>query len=240
MNIVHKYLRNNKIFPHLWCPGCGNGIILGAVIRAIDKLQLDKNEVVIVSGIGCSGRSSTYVDFHTVHTPHGRALTFATGIKLGSMINKDDLKVIVLMGDGDALSMGGNHFIHACRRAVDITAVVFNNSVYGMTGGQKSPTSSVSKEINKRWEEFEKPLSVVDIAIASGAEYVARGDVYHAVISEKLIREGISFPGFAVIEMLSTCPTHMKKNPVDMLNELKESTTTDKNSNDKIVIGRIK
>jgi len=113
--LIHHYLRHDKKFPHLWCPGCGNGIVLGALIRAIDDLKYAKDEIVLVSGIGCSGRMSVYVDFNTLHTTHGRALTFATGIKLA----KPSLKVIVIMGDGDALAIGGNHFIHAARRNID-------------------------------------------------------------------------------------------------------------------------
>jgi len=135
--LIHKYLRHDKKFPHVWCPGCGNGIVLGALIRAIDRIGYEKDDFVLVSGIGCSGRLPVYVDFNTLHTTHGRALTFATGIKLA----KPRLKVIVVMGDGDAVSIGGNHFIHAARRNIDITAIVMNNRIYGMTGGQYSPLS---------------------------------------------------------------------------------------------------
>jgi len=134
--LVHKYLRHDKKFPHVWCPGCGNGIVLGAMIRAIDRLGYSKDDIVMVSGIGCSGRLPVYVDFNTLHTTHGRALTFATGVKLA----KPELKVIVVMGDGDATAIGGNHFIHAARRNINITAIIINNNIYGMTGGQYSPT----------------------------------------------------------------------------------------------------
>lgn len=129
--VTHKYLRHDKKFPHIWCPGCGNGIVLGALIRAIDRSGLKKDDIVLVSGIGCSGRMTVYADFNTLHTTHGRALTFATGIKLA----KESLKVIVIMGDGDATAIGGNHFIHAARRNIDLTAIIINNQVYGMTGG---------------------------------------------------------------------------------------------------------
>ena len=127
----HKYLRHHKKFPHVWCPGCGNGIVLGAFIRAIERLELEKDEIVFAAGIGCSGRMPTYVDFNTLHTTHGRALTFATGIKLA----KPSLHVIAVMGDGDAVAIGGNHFIHAARRNLDLTAIIINNQIYGMTGG---------------------------------------------------------------------------------------------------------
>ena len=118
--LIHKYLRHDKKFPHVWCPGCGIGIMLGALIRAIDRIGYEKDEIVLVSGIGCSGRLPVYVDFNTLHTTHGRALTFATGVKLA----KPNLKVIVIMGDGDAVAIGGNHFIHAARRNIDVTAII--------------------------------------------------------------------------------------------------------------------
>ena len=130
--LIHKYLRHDKKFPHVWCPGCGIGIMLGALIRAIDQCGIAKDEIVLVAGIGCTGRLPVYVDFNTLHTTHGRALTFATGVKLAN----PKLKVIVVMGDGDAVAIGGNHFIHAARRNIDLTAIILNNSVYGMTGGQ--------------------------------------------------------------------------------------------------------
>ena len=130
-SLIYQYLRHGKKFPHVWCPGCGNGILLGSLIRTIDKLELTKDETVLVSGIGCAGRLPVYVDFNTLHTTHGRALTFATGIKLA----KPDLKVIVVMGDGDATAIGGNHLIHAARRNVDLSVIIINNHIYGMTGG---------------------------------------------------------------------------------------------------------
>ena len=131
--LIHNYLRHDKKFPHVWCPGCGNGIVLGALIRAIDRLELQKDDIVLASGIGCSGRMNVYVDFNTLHTTHGRALAFATGIKLA----KPGLTVIAVMGDGDATAIGGNHFIHAARRNLNLTAIIINNQIYGMTGGQR-------------------------------------------------------------------------------------------------------
>jgi 2-oxoglutarate ferredoxin oxidoreductase subunit beta len=127
---VYDYLRHKKKFPHMWCAGCGIGIVMHAIVRAVDRLGLDKDEVAMISGIGCTGRMPVYVDFNTMHTTHGRALAFATGLKMV----KTDMKVIVVMGDGDALAIGGNHFIHAARRNIGLTAIVVNNSVYGMTG----------------------------------------------------------------------------------------------------------
>ena len=119
-SVIHKYLRPKKKFPHVWCPGCGIGIVLGSIIRSVDKLALSKDDTVMVSGIGCTGRMPVYVDFNTLHTTHGRALTFATGVK----VQKPRLKVITVMGDGDGLAIGGNHFIHACRRNIDITTII--------------------------------------------------------------------------------------------------------------------
>src|SRR3972149_2854643 len=131
-----KYLRKNKL-PHIWCPGCGHGIVLKSLLRAIDKSGLTKDDIAMASGIGCSSRTPGYVDFHTMHTLHGRAFAFATGLKLA----KPHLKVIVTTGDGDALAIGGNHFIHTCRRNIDMLILVYTNAIYGMTGGQYSPAT---------------------------------------------------------------------------------------------------
>ena len=128
--LIDKYMRESKL-PHIWCPGCGNGILMRDVAQAIENLGLDKKKVVIVSGIGCSSRAAGYMDFNTIHTTHGRAIAFATGIKMA----KPELEVIVITGDGDASAIGGNHLIHAARRNIGLTVVVFNNSIYGMTGG---------------------------------------------------------------------------------------------------------
>ena len=134
--VINNNLRTDRL-PHIWCPGCGHGILMRAIAVAIEDLNIDKDKVCIVSGIGCSSRAAGYMDFNTIHTTHGRALAFATGIKLAN----PDLHVIVISGDGDATAIGGNHFIHACRRNIDITTIVFNNNIYGMTGGQYSPTT---------------------------------------------------------------------------------------------------
>ena len=132
-----RHLIRKRFFPHLWCPGCGHGIILNGLLRAVNELGLDQCSLCMVSGIGCSSRISGYVDFHSMHTLHGRALAFATGLKLTRL----GLNVFVPMGDGDATAIGGNHFIHACRRNIDMVAIVMNNRIYGMTGGQYSPLS---------------------------------------------------------------------------------------------------
>ena len=133
---IKDYIRE-RFFPHMWCPGCGHGMVLNACCGPSTICRLNKNDIVMVSGIGCSSRISGYLDFHTLHTLHGRALAFATGVKL----SRPELNLIVPMGDGDALAIGGNHFIHAARRNIDMTAIVMNNRIYGMTGGQYSPLS---------------------------------------------------------------------------------------------------
>jgi len=137
---VQDYIRQ-RFLPHLWCAGCGHGIIMGNMIRAIDQLKLKKNDIVVVSGIGCSSRMPGYLDFHTMHTLHGRAIAFAMGVKMG----RPELNVIVPMGDGDALAIGGNHLIHAARRNVDLTAIIMNNNIYGMTGGSSLPSPQRGK-----------------------------------------------------------------------------------------------
>lgn len=200
--LIHKYLRHDKKFPHVWCPGCGIGIMLGALIRAIDRIGYEKDEVVLVSGIGCSGRLPVYVDFNTLHTTHGRALTFATGIKLA----KPNLKVIVIMGDGDAVAIGGNHFIHAARRNIDVTAIIVNNSIYGMTGGQSSPTTPYGmKTTTTAYSNIEQSFKISELAVTAGAVFVGRGTVYHARLLDELMEKAFLKPGFSVVEVISHC-----------------------------------
>ncbi|HNT44222.1 MAG TPA: 2-oxoacid:ferredoxin oxidoreductase subunit beta [Syntrophorhabdaceae bacterium] len=202
--LIHHYLRHDKKFPHVWCPGCGIGIMLGALIRAIDHKGYEKDEIVLVSGIGCTGRLPVYVDFNTLHTTHGRALTFATGIKLA----KPRLKVIVVMGDGDAVAIGGNHFIHAARRNIDLTAVIVNNSVYGMTGGQYSPTTPYGmKTATSVYSNVEHSFRISELAVTAGAVFVGRGTVYHAKLLESLMEKAFQKVGFSVVEIISHCHT---------------------------------
>ena len=202
MAVIEKYIRQSAL-PHIWCPGCGNGILLAALLRAIDKQQLEQKKTVIVSGIGCSSRASGYMNFNTIHTAHGRALPFATGIKLAN----PELNVIVITGDGDSTAIGGNHFIHACRRNIDITTVIFNNNIYGMTGGQYSPLSPTgSYATTSPYGHLERPFDIAALAIAAGSTYVARGTAYHAVQLTDLIAKGIANPGFSVIDAITQCP----------------------------------
>ena len=199
---IDKYLRKSAL-PHIWCPGCGNGIVLAAILRAIDKLQLNQQKTVIVSGIGCSSRASGYMNFNTVHTAHGRALPFATGIKMAN----PELNVIVITGDGDSTAIGGNHFIHSARRNIDLTTIIFNNSIYGMTGGQYSPLSPVdSKATTAPYGVSERPFDVGNLAIAAGATYVARGTAFHAMQLTDLIVNAIQNKGFSVVDAITQCP----------------------------------
>jgi 2-oxoglutarate ferredoxin oxidoreductase subunit beta len=202
--------------------------VLNSLLRAIEKLGLSKNEIVMVSGIGCSSRISGYVDFHTLHTIHGRALAFATGVKL----SRPELNLIVPMGDGDALAIGGNHFIHAARRNIDITAIVMNNRIYGMTGGQYSPLSGYGTlATTAPYTNIDQDFDVVELSIASGASFVARTTTYHVQQMADIIRKAILHKGFSVVEILSQCPTYFGRknkagNAVDMLESYKTNTTS--------------
>ena len=217
--LIYKYLRHDKKFPHVWCPGCGIGTLLGSLIRAIDHIGYTKDEIVLVSGIGCSGRLPVYVDFNTLHTTHGRALTFATGVKLA----KPDLKVIVIMGDGDATAIGGNHFIHAARRNVDLTAIIVNNNIYGMTGGQYSPTTPYGdRATTATYGTVEQSFNISQLAVCAGGVYVARGTVYHTRQLDQLIEKALKKKGFSVVEVISQCQTHFGRlnkrgNQIEML-----------------------
>ena len=223
---VKDYLRE-RFLPHIWCPGCGHGTVLSGLIRAIEALGMSRNEIVMVSGIGCSSRISGYVDFHTLHTIHGRALAFATGVKL----SKPELNVLVPMGDGDALAIGGNHFIHAARRNIDITAIVMNNRIYGMTGGQYSPLSGYGTQATTApYLNIDQDFDVVELSKAAGATFVARTTSYHIKQIADVIQQAILHEGFSVVEILSQCPTYFgRKNKegsaVDMMKRLKTNTT---------------
>jgi len=226
--LLHRYLRHDKKFPHVWCPGCGNGIVLGALIRAIDRLELEKDEIVLASGIGCSGRLPVYVDFNTLHTTHGRALTFATGIKLA----KPSLNVIAVMGDGDATAIGGNHFIHAARRNLDLTAIIINNQIYGMTGGQSSPTTPYgAKSATFAFGQIEHAFSIAELAVTAGASFVARGTVFHVRQLDQLLEAAIRKRGFSVVEIMSNCHTQFGRrnamaDPVTAMQWLRDQAVT--------------
>jgi 2-oxoglutarate ferredoxin oxidoreductase subunit beta len=220
-----KYLRSDKL-PLIWCEGCGNGIILKAMLGAIDRLGLDQDEVTMVSGIGCSSRATGYVDFNTLHTTHGRAIAFATGVKMAN----PDLTVIVVTGDGDATAIGGNHFIHAARRNIDLTVVLFNNWIYGMTGGQVSPTTPHAKRATTApYGNPEGSFDISNLAIAAGASFVARASVTNPIMMSRYIEKGIQKKGFSLIEAFTPCPTAFGRQnklgkAIDNMTWIKEST----------------
>lgn len=183
--LLDKYFRMDKL-PHIWCPGCGHGIIMKAVVDAIDDMGLEKDKVCIVSGIGCSSRAPGYMDFNTLHTTHGRALAFATGIKMAN----PELHVIVVSGDGDSAAIGGNHLIHAARRNIDITTIIFNNNIYGMTGGQYSPTTPTGeKGTTAPYGNIDKNFDLCELSKAAGATYVGRATAYHAKMIKNLTKK---------------------------------------------------
>ena len=190
----------------------------------------------MVSGIGCSSRTPGYVDFNTLHTLHGRALAYATGLKLA----KPRLKVIVTTGDGDALAIGGNHFIHACRRNMDMTILVYNNAVYGMTSGQASPTTPQGKiSTTSRNGSIEPPFDTCTLAQAAGATFVARGTAYHFQELEKVIYEAIMHKGTSVVDIIDACPTYYGrfnkyKSPTEMMEKIEKEGTVSVKQADKL------
>jgi 2-oxoglutarate/2-oxoacid ferredoxin oxidoreductase subunit beta len=218
-----KYLRPGKL-PHIWCPGCGHGIVMKGLIRAIETCGLEKNNTAIVSGIGCASRLPGYLDFCTLHTAHGRAAAFATGVKMA----KPEMNVIVCGGDGDGTAIGGNHFIHACRRNIDMTYVIMNNYIYGMTGGQFSPTTPTGdKASTTPYGNPDPTFDISKLAIGAGATFVARTTSFHATQIDKLIAEGIKHKGMAIIEVIDDCPTtygrrNKFRSVVDMMKRLKD------------------
>lgn len=248
-DLVFKYMRPEHL-PHIWCPGCGNGIILRDVAQALENLKIDRNKTVIVSGIGCSSRAAGYMDCSTIHTTHGRAIAFATGIKMAH----PELEVIVLTGDGDCSAIGGNHLIHAARRNIGLTVVVMNNTIYGMTGGQYSPTTPTGdKATTAPYGNIDRTFDVAKLAAAAGATYAAHGSVYHAPQTIKMIQDGIAHKGFSIIEVADVCPTYYgrknkKGDAVKMMQWQKENmvtvekakTMTDEELKGKLVLGVIK
>ena len=224
--IFLKFLRPDKPFPTVWCEGCGIGIILGAIVRAVEGLGVDPSDVAMVSGIGCSGRMPVYADFATMHVTHGRALAVATGLKLA----RPHMKMIVVMGDGDAVAIGGNHFIHAARRNLEMCAIVVNNMTYGMTGGQFSPTTPVGDpSYTSAYGTIEPTFDIPALAEAAGASFVARTTVYHVMEMQKIIARALAKKGFSAVEVVSNCHTYYgkmtgMKTAVDMMHWMKDAT----------------
>jgi 2-oxoglutarate ferredoxin oxidoreductase subunit beta len=211
-------LREDRI-PHIWCSGCGIGLAFSACLRAINGSGIEQDRFVIVSGIGCSGRAAGYTFLDSFHTTHGRAVPFATGIKIA----RPNCKIIVFSGDGDLLAIGGNHLIHAARRNIEMVVICINNFNYGMTGGQGAPSTPIkAKTTTTPYGNFENPFNIPYLAEASGAVYVARWTALHIRRLYNSILEAINKKGFSFIEVISACPTSFgRKNklgdPLEML-----------------------
>jgi len=220
---VERYLITEQL-PLFWCPGCGNGVVLGAVLRAFAALDLDPRQVVVVTGIGCFGKADDYIKTNAIHGTHGRALAIATGVKAAN----PELTVVALMGDGDCATIGGNHLIHAARRNIGVTAVVANNFNYGMTGGQYSATTALGDRTSTSpYGNPEGDFDLCRLTMAAGAGFVARTTVYHVRQLAKLVIQALSHPGFALVEAASSCPVHYGRHhgrlgPTDMMRHWRE------------------
>ncbi len=202
-NPVEEFLRADRM-PHIWCPGCGIGTTVNCFARAVKRAKLDLTKLVVVSGIGCTGRVAGYLDLDSFHTTHGRAIPFATGVKMAN----PELTVVVYSGDGDLIGIGGNHFIHAARRNMDLKVICVNNLIYGMTGGQVAPTTPVSALTSTtQYGCFEHPFNLPYLAESSGAVYVARWTTYHVRQVAHAMVEAFRKKGFTFIEIISPCPT---------------------------------
>ncbi len=248
LNPAEDYLRMDR-FPHIWCSGCGIGTVVRSFIEALQKSKVDLDKVCIVSGIGCTGRVAGYINLDSFHSTHGRAIPFATGLKLGN----PDLKVIVFSGDGDIFGIGGNHFIHAARRNMDIAVICVNNFNYAMTGGQVAATTPILANASTApYGNFEYPLSLPYLAEASGATYVARWTSLHLRRVTKSMQEVLTRRGFSFIEVITPCVTvYARRNRLgDGLNLLRyyydnseiqhgaDTRTLDINYQDKITVGK--
>ena len=201
---LDAYLRVERM-PHIWCSGCGLGLVVNCFLRGLLKSRLALDKVVVVSGIGCTGRAAGYINLDSFHTTHGRAIPFATGLKLAN----PELKVVVLSGDGDLVAIGGNHLIHTARRNIDMTVLCVNNFIYGMTGGQLGPTTPLTaRTTTTRTGNIEEPFNIPYLAAASGAVYVARWTTAQVRRLEKAITEALLKKGFSLVEIISPCPTY--------------------------------
>ena len=200
----HDSLIRTERLPHIWCPGCGLGEVLGAYSLAVEKSGIETTKHAVVSGIGCTGRSAGYIKLDSYHTTHGRAIAFATGLKLA----KQDMVVTVISGDGDLTTIGGNHLIHAARRNIDINVILVNNFNYGMTGGQfgaTTPHTAVTS--TSRYGNVEYPFKIPELMAAAGASYVARWTSLHVQQMQESIEKMMEHQGFSLVEIISPCPT---------------------------------
>jgi len=202
-NPVTKFLRMDRM-PHIWCPGCGIGTTVNCFTRAVEKAGIPLDDLAIVSGIGCTGRVAGYMNLDSFHTTHGRAIPFATGLHLSN----PKLKVVVYSGDGDLMAIGGNHFMHAARRNMDMLVICVNNFNYAMTGGQVAPTTPLTAKLTTMpYGNYETPFNLAFLADSCGATYVARWTSYHVRQASKSIREALNMRGFRFVEIMAPCPT---------------------------------
>jgi 2-oxoglutarate ferredoxin oxidoreductase subunit beta len=224
-NRFMKYLRTDRL-PNIFCAGCGNGIVMNTFFNAMELAEIDFDNLALVSGIGCSSRVPGYIKCDSLHTTHGRPIAFATGLKLAN----PELDVVVFTGDGDAAAIGGNHLIHGARRNIDLTVICINNSIYGMTGGQISPTSPTgSYGSTAPFGALEKPFNLSELTKAAGASYVARWTTAHPVQLSNAIKKGLLNKGFSFIEAVSQCPTYFgrknkMKTAVSMIQWMKDES----------------
>jgi 2-oxoglutarate ferredoxin oxidoreductase subunit beta len=201
---LEKHLRTDRL-PHIWCSGCGLGIVLGNFLYAVDELGWDPDSVAVVSGIGCTARIPGYLRLDTYHTTHGRPIPFATGLKLAN----PKLHVVVISGDGDLFAIGGNHLIHAARRNLDMTVICVNNFNYGMTGGQSGPTTPLDgRTTTTPFGNFEQPFNLVHLVASAGASYVARWTSLDGRRLQRAFMEAMAHKGFTFVEVISPCPTN--------------------------------
>ncbi len=207
-----KYLRTNKM-PTLWCWGCGDGVILKSFIRAIDKLGWNMDDICVVSGIGCSGRFSSYVNCNTIHTTHGRTIAYATGVKLAN----PEKKVFCVTGDGDGLAIGGNHTIHGCRRNIDINHIVINNFIYGLTNSQTSPTTPQGMwTVTMKRGNIDPTFDACKLAIGAGASFVARETMLDPKKLERVFVKGFQHNGYSFFDIFSNCHVNLgRKNKMN-------------------------
>lgn len=221
-----KYIRGKRL-PHMFCPGCGCGQIMDALLFAIDELKLDTKKMVAIGGVGCSSRIPAYLDMYAIHGIHGRTLAYATGVKLV----KPELKVVVLTGDGDCGSIGGNHLIHAARRNLDVTVIMDNNGVYAMTGGQVAPTtgSGLYTTTTPRGN-FERPFDICKLVETAGGTYVARWTTAHPAALIRVIKGALSHRGFSFIEVVSQCPTIYGRHSLGIADPVKNIEYLQQNS----------
>ena len=220
-----EYLRMDRV-PHIWCEGCGLGTMLNSFVQALRDLDFDMDKLVVVSGIGCTGRASGYIKSDSFHTTHGRAIAFATGVKVAD----PDLKVVVISGDGDLFAIGGNHFIHAARKNVDMLVICANNFNYGMTGGQGGPTTPIgSRTQTSPYGNIEQPFNLSALAACSGAVYVSRWTTLNVRRLTESIKKGLQKKGFSFIEVIAPCATVYGRynrlgDGLDMMMDMKKHT----------------